>query len=82
MMLYAVSDWQNYWLVESNSHAEAVTKATGKLREKIEDPDDNEVTCCMALEYSGHNELRLERMICDIDRVLYLDECRDTYHFR
>lgn len=81
-MLYAVSDWQNYWIVESTSHGDAVFKATGKLRSWIENPDDDEVICCMVLEYSGVHESRLENMLYDFDRVIYMDECSDTYHFR
>lgn len=81
-MLYAVSDYQNYWIVESASHGDAVFKATGKLRSWIENPDDDEVICCIVIEYSGIHETRLESMSCDFDRVIYMDECSNTYHFR
>ncbi|EKO3569964.1 hypothetical protein P0F09_003203 [Vibrio metschnikovii] len=82
LKLYAVSDWRNYWLIKSTSPAKAVIDALGTSMSWIENPDDNDVVNCMVLIYSGAHESILEAMPCDFDRVLYLNDCPDTYHFR
>ena len=82
LRLYAVSDWRNYWLIQSTSPAKAVIDALGTPMNWIEHPDENDVINCMVLIYAGVHESILEAMSCDFDRVIYLNDCPDTYHFR
>ncbi|QIA62088.1 hypothetical protein GT360_00290 [Vibrio astriarenae] len=76
-MLFSVSDYFSYQLVEASSHDEAVKLFTGKsnlvLLTDEQLNDDTTVVVAMCCVYQGNIEARLESCSIDIDRVLLMD---------
>lgn len=84
-MLYCVTDWYNYQLVEANSPLHAAQQLTKRhdIREIHSDElTQSSVTCAMSVRYEGYIEGVLESCSDDMARVLILNQYKHTHHFQ
>ncbi|GMQ49682.1 hypothetical protein VB10N_46810 [Vibrio sp. 10N] len=83
-MIFCVSDWFNYKLVEASSALEAAIILTSDIRlRKIPSIELNgaSVVCAMCAPYEGRLKVTMEAYSDDMARVLILDSFESTTYF-
>ncbi|PMO34295.1 hypothetical protein BCT12_14460 [Vibrio breoganii] len=85
-MVFAVSDYYKYHLIEASSPDEAVCSFTGKSNlvllsnERLNDP--RTVVAVMCCKYEGYIEGFFESLEYDVDRVLIMNRYNGTWFYQ